>query len=119
MSVISNITRSMGWFRYERKVITINVTDASNNAVNLANTNVSWRVSKYQGSNTVYLTKYSINSGGIAISGNNSNVVAITIDPTTDYNTLPSGVHHHELWDDDNDRELSRGDAHLQRSRGP
>lgn len=114
MSIRSDITRAMQWYWGERKTIIVAITDASNNAVNLANVNMSWRVLKEQASNTVYLQK----TVGLAVSGNNNNIVTISIDPDTDYNTLPSGIHWHQLRDEDNDAELSYGDAHVQGSAG-
>lgn len=114
MSIRSDITKAMQWYRGERKVLTVVVTDATNNAVNLTTTNMSWRILKEQGSATVYLQKTS----GLVASGNNGNIVTITIDPDADYNTLPSGIHWHQLRDEDNDAELSYGDVHVQASAG-
>lgn len=115
MSIRSDITRAMQWFWGERKTLTISITDASNGPVNLANTNMSWRILREQGSATVYLQKTS----GLSVSGNNSNIVTISIDPDTDYNTMAAGIHWHQLRDEDNDAELSYGDAHLRPSIGP
>lgn len=114
MGFRSDITRAMEWFWGERKTLTIVVTDANNNAINLSTTNMSWRILKEQGSATVYLQKTS----GLSASGNNGNIVTITIDPNTDYNSLAAGIHWHQLRDEDNDAELSYGDAHVRRSAG-
>lgn len=112
MTLHSDISRALGWYRGSRQAITISVVDSSNTPINLSNTNVSWRVSKARGSAVVYLTKTP------NISGNSNNIVTITIDPDTDYNSLPAGIHWHELWDEDNEVELCNGDANVLTSVG-
>lgn len=118
MSIRSDITKDDGWFRLERKVIAITVTDAAGAALNLSALTLAWRVLREVGSTKVYLTK----TTGIFITGAGSNVANIPIDPdgpSLDYATLPAGIHYHELWDVDNDLLLSYGDAYLHGSRGP
>lgn len=117
MSVLSNITKAAGWYRFEGKTFTITVLNEAGSAVNVSTADLVWYVLREQGSSTKYLTKTNAMGGGIAVIGTDNNVVQITIE-VADYDDLPAGNHHHELWDQGNDLLLSFGDAFLHDSQG-
>lgn len=116
MAIRSDITRAYDWFRGEAKVIVITVLDTAGVAVNLSASTLAWYVSRQQGSAQLYLTK-GTGGNGITVGGVSNNIVTITIDDD-DYDDLPSGIHHHELWDVGNDLLLSYGDAHVRKTVG-
>lgn len=111
MSVRSDIRQDAGWFRYEAKSFDITVTDDAGDPVDLSATTLLWRLLREAGSSTVYLEK--TDGAGITVGGVDDNVVTIAIDADTDYDDLPAGVYHHELWDTLNAVLLSYGDAWL------
>jgi cupin superfamily acireductone dioxygenase involved in methionine salvage len=46
------------------------------------------------------------------VDDDDDNIAAIAIDED-DYDSIPAGVYHHELWDDDAHALLAFGDAYL------
>lgn len=109
MSVRSDITAEAGWWRFEEKTLLITVTDDAGDPVNLTGVGLLWRVVRDAGSATVYLEK--TDADGITVTGGSNNIATISIDPDTDYEDLPAGIHRHELWDTDNHLLLAYGDC--------
>lgn len=107
MTVRSDITPAMAWLRYETKTLSITVTDAVGDPVDLSTISLRWRLLREQGSSTVLMERTSI-----SVSGADNNVAEVDI-AFGDYDDVRPGIYAHELRDVTDHLVLTVGDAWL------
>jgi len=111
MSILSAITATDAWHRYEHKFLRFTVTDSAGAAVNLSAVSLTWRL--FDSERTAVITKTTaVSPGGITITGGSSNIAQVEIAETS-YASVVPGLYRHELWDITNDLLLSYGDVEL------
>lgn len=119
MTIVANITRDMGWRRYESKNTYIRVLDTAGDPVDLNGVTVRYVILRLGAPNIVKTTADDITAVAHADDTGNVLSVANIAWDFDEYATFFAGIYGHEMWDDDSHHQLVEGDVYLGEGTAP